>query len=232
MRRRFSLRYLRLVEHACERCGAAVEDGTPFCSKCNAPQIRVLAESSGETVPATPPLEPGTPYDVQPPARPVPLGAAGIDWNHGRRAALTSGLIAAALSVFLFLFPIWLALAGFVCVGLYHRRSGQRVTGWIGAKLGAAAGVISFVLATALWIVLYLVDVKFFGGGQEFHDAFHKSIESAASSSPNGAEFLRFISTPEGLATFFVFAGLFYCAAFVLFAAAGGAAQGSRLRHK
>src|SRR5260370_20626708 len=29
------------VEHPCQKCGTAVEDGRPFCPQCRAPQIHV-----------------------------------------------------------------------------------------------------------------------------------------------------------------------------------------------
>ena len=50
----------------------------PACPKCGAPQIRVAVEEGNE--PVTPPMPPGTPDEVQPPATPVyPQGEG---WNH------------------------------------------------------------------------------------------------------------------------------------------------------
>src|ERR1051326_7417864 len=60
----------RGMDHACHQCGQEIEEGTPFCRHCGAPQIRI----PGLEEAATPPMPPGTPGEVQPPAEPVVIG--------------------------------------------------------------------------------------------------------------------------------------------------------------
>jgi hypothetical protein len=59
------------MEHSCSQCGTTVEDGSPFCPNCHAPQIKVPVRPP--TSPVSERLTPGTPDDVQPPAEPVLL---------------------------------------------------------------------------------------------------------------------------------------------------------------
>src|SRR5581483_6640411 len=82
------------MERPCYRCGANVDDTNAFCPQCNAPQIRV-AISAGEAgsqhapalgeapepvedlrEPATGPLPPGTPGELQPPATPMRISGS------------------------------------------------------------------------------------------------------------------------------------------------------------
>ena len=69
-----------------------MEEQTPFCRSCGAPQIRVAVPEEAAPLlndPVTPPLEPGTPAGLQPPAIPVYFEVpAGIQWRKYVRIVL------------------------------------------------------------------------------------------------------------------------------------------------
>ena len=132
----------------CYRCGTPVEEQTTFCPSCNAPQIRVSVPAGfAVNQPATAPLPPGTPASIEPPA--VPLHFAPptpINWKKFLRSALPFCLLA-GISIIVYA-PLGL-LAFIACVmvavGRYRRDHSGALTRTQGAKLGAVAGVLSFV---------------------------------------------------------------------------------------
>ncbi len=146
------------MEHPCHQCGAPVEDGTAFCKQCGAPQIRVPVEE-----PATQPLPPGTPGEVQPPAEPVTLAGApealpaGIDWAQAVPGAALAGALLALAWVVPFLgFLLWLLAGGTLGVMIYRRRvPGAALTPRLGARIGAVTGLFGFgVFAVVLGLEL------------------------------------------------------------------------------
>ncbi|MGH9648361.1 MAG: hypothetical protein ACRD4E_16270, partial [Bryobacteraceae bacterium] len=87
------------MEHPCKKCGAEVEDGTPFCPQCRAPQIHVqLAASLGE------PAQSDAAADTA--AAPFPGLSRPPDFDHARdlhsglfnqRAAVRAAILAGLL---------------------------------------------------------------------------------------------------------------------------------------
>jgi len=180
-----------------------VEDGHPFCPNCRAPQIKVPVRPP--TAPATEPLPPGTPEDVQPPAEPMESernvfgmaqpedrqgsgegvgNAAGnvagnqLIWRPALGSALVAGMLA-AVGTSIPIVPLAMLCmfaSGGLAVTLYRRRAGYRtVTPWMGAKLGLLAGGLGFGLLGLL------STFRLFAASErtELRSAFREKIQEA-----------------------------------------------------
>jgi hypothetical protein len=220
------------VEHPCYKCQTSIDETLPFCPHCGAPQIRVASPNEDDL--PTPPSysADGTPRVVTPdswtlggPAH-VPQAAA-IQWELAWKGALLSGLSAAALSavpVLVYGCCLWLLLAGALAVWLYLRRvPGAFVTPGMGMRIGAVSGAIGYVAATILMVLSFAFN------SQEIRDEMQRQMDKslAANPDPRAQEIIRQfvgnLSTPQGLATFFVFVLVIMAVVFVIFSAVGGA---------
>jgi hypothetical protein len=211
------------VEHPCYKCGASVEDGVPFCSRCNAPQIRVAG--------VEPLTAAGTTSQVSTPqseSTVLPLPSV-LEWPQ----VLPSAGISLLAAIFLILLGMpagfGMLAAGFLSVVLYRRRCpATHVTPGIGARLGAITGVLGFgVLAVilALWTA--------FRSGKEMHDALLNYIQqyAAHSSDPHMQQVLDLFNTPEGFTFIMILTLSLTFVAFLIFSSMGGAI-GAFLLHR
>jgi hypothetical protein len=210
------------VEHPCYKCGASVEDGTPFCARCNAPQIRVAGSEPPLPAAATPEvaIEKYTSNATPPPSA--------LEWPQ----ALPSAAIAVLATIVLIVitpFGLGTLPAGFLCVVLYRRRRpATHLTVGMGARLGALTGGLSFgVLAAilALWTA--------FRSGKEIHDTLLNRIQqyAAQSSDPHMQQALELFNTPEGFTFVVIFSLIVTLIAFMILSALGGAI-GAFLLHR
>lgn len=233
------------MEHACGQCGAIVEDGRPFCPKCAAPQIKVPVRPP--TAPATEPLPPGTPEDVQPPAEPMlsernvlgmpqpedspradDLAATKLIWRPALGSALVAGMLA-AVGTSIPIIPLAMLCmfaSGGLAVTLYRRRAGYRmVTPWMGAKLGLLAGGLGFGL------LALLSTFRLFAASErtELRAAFREKLQEATATAADPdvrqamEHFRSYIGSDHGLILvvllFLAIAAFF----FLIFSALGGA---------
>ncbi len=209
------------MEHPCHQCGATVEEGTPFCKQCGAPQIRVDADAG-----ATPPLPPGTPGQLQPPAQPVPLAPGQappgrIDWSRAFPAALIAGVLLAVCWIVPWAtFCLWTIAGGALAVALYQRRRPAPVTTGMGARLGAVTGLLGFVVF-ALAVSLEILATR----GGRLRAALTQVFEQAAArdSNPAAQEMIQKLSSPQGIALLVTIGLIVLLAAFLIFSAIGGA---------
>ena len=210
------------MEHPCYKCGASVEDGTAFCPRCNAPQIRVAGAAPLAPAGATPQVA------IEEYASHAPLPSA-LEWSD----ALPSAGIALLAAIFLMILglPTGLGMlaAGFLSVILYRRRCPAiHVTAGVGARLGALTGGLGFaVLAVilALWTV--------FRSGKEIHDSLLNYVQqyAAHSSDPRTQQVLDLFKTPEGFTFIMVLTLIMTLIAFLIFSSLGGAV-GAFLLHR
>ena len=70
------------MDHACDKCGAAVEEGTAFCPHCNRPLIRVDFSPEATSAPAPPELH------------------TGLQWSRALAPTIMAGLISSILMLF------------------------------------------------------------------------------------------------------------------------------------
>lgn len=149
------------MEHPCHKCGAAVEDGTPFCKQCGAPQIRVPGV---EAVEAPAPGPAGiTPTESAPEVPGIPSvllserRSPGVQWAHALPGAALGGVVSLVLVfVFAVVGPTFAGLAFFLGGGLavllYRRHVKNLLSTGVGAKIGAASGAFAFLYVAILTI--------------------------------------------------------------------------------
>jgi hypothetical protein len=137
-------------------CGAELPPDARFCHKCGKPQreepeFQQIVESQ-----AVPPLAP-----LAPP--PPPSIEIGFHNSLVVRLGFLSALLANLLILTPYLYiasPVWLAVAGFLCVRWYMRRSGQPLTVRSGARIGWVTGVFSFIISSVLWTLAFITAVQ------------------------------------------------------------------------
>jgi hypothetical protein len=212
------------VEHPCYRCGANVEDGTPFCAGCGAPQIRVAAP------------EPVALAATAPEAAIEQYASNGspqlsiLEWAQ----ALPSAGVALLAAIFLLLvgMPAGLAMlaAGFLSVVLYRRRCpAALLTVGVGVRLGGLTGVLGFGAVTAIFALWTA-----FRSGKELHDALLNYIQqyAAHSSDPHMQQVLELFNTPEGFTFIIILSLIMTLVAFLIFSSLGGAIAAFLLHRK
>jgi hypothetical protein len=201
------------MEHACHRCGVPVEDGVPFCAKCNAPQIRFIVHE-----------EPELARQTAPPDQPIePLQAPTLQWRKALQPAALAGIFAAfAMAIPGGMLGLGMLAAGALAVLLYiWRVPGSTLTRGAGARLGALAGLVGFVFfagASSLEVLVFKSD-------SELRSALFSAIDQAAtrSTDPQAREMVERFKSPEGLAIILVLALLVVGIASVGCASLGGA---------
>jgi len=211
------------MERPCYKCGAIVEEGTPFCRHCNAPQIRVVGPEPLPTVTATPEaaIEKYTAY--------APPHPSTLEWPQALPSAGLSLIVAALITAVSKSTGLAMLAAGFLCVVLYRRRCPlAHVTAGMGARLGALTGALGFAVVgvtLALWTV--------FRSGKDIHDAFVTYIQQSAGQSgdPRFQQVIDLLNTPDGFTLIMIFTLLMTLVAFAIFGSIGGAI-GAFLLHR
>jgi hypothetical protein len=149
---------------------------------------------------------------------------------------LLAGAIAGMLSDLPYLsyaFLIWLTGAGVVAVSLYSRRvPANFLTGGMGLRIGALTGFFAFLL-NAIGTTLV-----FTFAGDSVRKMLQEQFQNSLAKTPDPKaqqmlqELVTKLSTPEGMATFFVVLLLVVGILFVVLAAAGGAIGASLARRR
>ena len=226
------------MENTCHQCGVVVAEGVPFCANCGAPQIRV---SGGSEIPATPPLPPGMPADMPPPAvalAPLAGPVSSIDWGKAFPVVALAGAGVALMARVPFVSIgccLWALAGGAAAVVLYRWRlttsgpSGEQspwLTTGAGVRLGAATGLFAGVFYLLL----------FFGLGdlRAMRSTLRKAISDAAAQNtdPNAQPVFDQLSAPEGIAMLFAFTIVMMVVVLVIFSLAGGAIGASFTKPK
>jgi hypothetical protein len=197
------------------------------------------------TAPATEPLPPGTPENLQPPAEPVIYIAPSAPVIRTKnpllsRAAIssvvTAGLVAVVGTILLlalvasgssapgpFAFLCMFA-AGGLSVTLYRSRSGG---GQISLRMGAKLGAFSGLAGYAPLVLICVVMLNNATAVAELHKATTEMIERVIASAPEAQkqamqQLLSYVATDHGLFIFLLSNILLTGALFVAFSALGG----------
>ncbi|HXZ41243.1 MAG TPA: zinc ribbon domain-containing protein [Terriglobales bacterium] len=209
------------MEHACDKCGAAVEDGVPFCQQCNAPQIRV-----GES------LAPGVNIPGFPTQAETYASTSAIQWSQALPSAALAGLIAAVLMFIpLGAFGLGMIAAGVLAVLFYRRRNpvGNLSPG-MGARLGAVGGTLGF----GIFAIFTAIEVLVFHSGGQLRAALLEAIQQSAArtSDPQAQQILDYLKSPPGLALVMGLGLAVMFVVFLIFSSLGGALAAALLRRK
>jgi hypothetical protein len=207
------------MQHPCHQCGAPVEDGTPFCKQCNAPQIRV-------TIAQQPTLEPPQQpeaAEVRPERVAPPLQSRPIEWRSAFPAAffvaVPAGLLSFPLNI---LFFLWTFGAGALTVSSYRKRTQVPVSTGMAMRLGLFSGAVAF----AVFLLVFLIAMQRpeFGPPlrQEMRAALERSVEKSAD--PNARQVADMLTSPNGFATLFTMIILLFAVLFIVCSVIGAIA--------
>jgi hypothetical protein len=207
-----------------------VEEQSPFCAACGAPQIRVAARQSQDGEQSVVPPPPLPPESGQIPVVQLRAGAAdSIDWKAFLRIAAP---LAGVVGIVAILFPlVWLALfpgSVFLAIHLYRRgRPGSLKTSQ-GVKMGVLIGFFTFLI-----LALYVV-------GQVVQDpaVYRQSMQSALKDAagrnptPEATQMAENLSGTAGLVLLSVLATVFALGFMAAIGAVSGAVAASLSRRK
>jgi hypothetical protein len=203
-----------------------VEDGTPFCKNCGAPQIRVPKTDTdpASVVTSGPELIPEAEV-VRETAVPVQPGK--ISWSQALPITAFAGLLEAFFSFF----GVGMLVGGFLAVALYlRRRAGGRMTAGMGARLGLASGGLGFLI----FAIFRGAGILIFHTGPRLRAEMLQALEQAAARNPDpqAQAVFQYFKTPDGLTVMLTLALIFTLLAFLLLSTLGGVLGAVSLRKR
>jgi hypothetical protein len=215
------------VQHLCSRCGAAVDDTSPFCPACEAPQIRFVPHEPAQE-PAR--LHPGTvpqpPVVVAQPEGGLYRPAAASDQARFLRASIYAGAIGSLLCTLPIGFVIGVPLAGILAVRFYRKGGlAPNVPPKQGFRLGALSGLVAF----GMLVLVRTVSIAAFGGGGEFRNRMVEMVRQyqAANPDPQAQQVFQFFLTQQGMVVMILSGLLFTCVLFIVLAGLAGLVSAS-----
>lgn len=206
-----------------------MEDGVPFCPQCGAPQIRVMATPPPPGRSASDRSASDIVLERRPELRATlptlrPLGSSGA-W---RAANLAAGLGALACLIVAVLtglpqvgFLLWMLGGGMLAVMIYRRRQHLGpMTAALGARLGAMAGLMGFVI----FGLLSLVQMLAMRGTGQLQTALEQALKASAarSGNPEAQQMVQQFLTPQGMRTLLVLGILLMLVLFLAASSLGG----------
>ena len=193
-----------MSEHSCEKCGATIENGVPFCPSCNEPQIRVRGN------PLAPPTAAGQ----------LPLAATAVNWAQAMPGVLIAGLLL-AVSMTIPVAPHFLLMmvAGAVAVALYARRSPLPLTPKMGARIGMTGGLFGWLA------VVGVLGMEIALGGRGIVSMLREQLQQQIANYPNQAaqQYMSWLTTSRGLMLILAFGLLIVLVVALVCGALGGA---------
>ncbi len=225
------------MERACHQCGNPLSEGSAFCFKCGAPQIRVsppeetpadAASRAPASVQADSPLpSPGVP--APPPSSAV--APVGIVWSQAMPGLLLGGFgmgVVSSLPLVGVLCCLWALAGGAAAVAIYGWRTHRGLTTGMGARIGAATGLAGFVPFALIFVG------KLAFKGKELREAMRKGMEQAVANNPdpNAGRVAEWFATPGGTATLITIMMVMFLFVFLIFSTAGGAIGAALFGHK
>ena len=217
------------MEQPCYKCGKAVEEGTPFCPHCSAPQIRVVMTEPAPGLAASADADNLPGPSGLPASQTVPVLALPMQWSQAMKPCALAALVASLLmSLGLNPFVAMLSV-GFLAVIFYRQRQpGTAIRAGVGARVGVLGGLLWFAISA----ILETLVVIFLHKGPEIKNELIARIDQAASrtSDPQALVIFDRLKTPGGLELLMVFGLIFAFFASVILAGLGGALGGTLFR--
>lgn len=209
------------MEHPCSRCGAAVDDNSPFCPACEAPQIRFEPREDAQDHVRMHPATVPPPAVVVSATEPYRGAAAANERRRWLRAAIYAAAISALLSTIPYGLLLGMPLAGILAVRFY--RSGAFVRS-ISARQGFRLGALSGAFAFAILAFVSGITVVGVGGRAEFRNRMLETVHhyQAANPDPQTQQVYEFFQTPQGMTVMVIGGMIFMCALFIVIAGLAG----------
>lgn len=186
------------MDQLCYKCGQAVEQGTPFCPHCGAPQIRVVVEEPPSSLALSGQISGPVAQENPAAAIAAPIRGASL---------LKPCALAALVALILMTLGLHVAVAmpgvGFLAVVFYRQSMpGLRIKASTGAGVGAVGGAIWFVLSSILGLVVVTIQHK----GGEIRNQLIDRINQAATqtSDPQTLAMFNQLKSPGGIITMIV----------------------------
>ena len=222
-----------MVEHACQNCGAAVDDSSPFCPSCGASQIQFLRPESSPTVVNVQRvvLNASQALSFGLEAPPVAPEVVSGDSTRALRSAISAAAIAAVLSALPFGFILALPLGGFLSVLLYRRRGFSReLSPAAGFRLGALTGVFAF----AMFVVLVALETLISHSSGDLREMMLEAVRRAQlrNPDPQAGPIFEYLKTAQGLIVMMITGLIFLCVVFGVLAGIGGSISASLNQRK
>lgn len=214
------------MEHPCPKCGAAVEDGIPFCLACRAPQIRVVG------------LEPQLAATESSPSagdyvgrRPTSAsGTTGVHWRQALPVAALGGGLSLLLSTIpLAVFGPAFIAGGAFAVALYKTRTKDIPSAGTGAQIGAASGTLAFLFSAIRLLIVFSYHAE------DLRKALSDGVSQLSSwgyDPDKIRQVLELLKTREGLSLFVSFGLFLMLVIFVGGGSLGGAWYGAWQRRR
>jgi hypothetical protein len=193
------------VEHLCQQCGTTVEDGRPFCPQCRAPQIHVHVAASDAAA-----GEDFRPVDDSPSEAAESSGEQAPRHSYesvsmiDRRIAGQAAVKAGVLGIFIGMIPLLgIVLTGALAVYFYRREARVVLPAALGARLGAAATIVTFAISAFLLVIRIFV----FHGQQEYIKSLMQIAQGMGinAADPDFQAGIHNLFTPVGMVMTFFF---------------------------
>ena len=216
------------MEHSCTRCGAAVNNNSPFCPACEAPQIRFVPREPAQeevrlhpaTVPANPVVTPG------PATEPYHAAATAGERRRWLRAAIYAGTIGSLLSIIPGGFVVGIPLSGVLAVRFYQNRRLQvQISRHLGFRLGALAGVFASAIFAVMTLLSFTNTAVWSEFTQELGERVHRA--EVLNPDPQVRQLFEYCLTRQGMIAVIVVGMLFMCVVFVIVAGLSGMVSAS-----
>jgi hypothetical protein len=211
------------MEQPCYKCGQLVEEGIAFCPHCSAPQIRVVV-AEPEPAPAFAGTAVATVAEhsaTLPASQTVPVLAVPMRWSQAAKPCALAALVASVLTT-LGLNPFVAMLSVGLLSVIFYRQSqpGARTTAWMGARLGAIAGLIWFALSSIAGALVIVLLHK----GPELRSEMLKKLEevSTGANDPQVIAMFEYFKTPSGLMMIIVLSIIVVFLSALIFGSLGG----------
>ena len=189
------------MQNICYRCGRAIEEQTPFCSDCGAPQIRVSTPEQPLEVPEKQPQD--LPHELA--KRPFPPSgglalSTGIAWRDFIRAAAPLAAVTGILTVPLAPLGLFVLLPANLiwAIARYRRNRPLAIRAGQGARMGALMGVLSF----GFFLACFLATITLWW--RQYREIMIARINEIAAQNPDpqAQQMTQLLATPHGLIVF------------------------------
>lgn len=216
------------MEQPCYRCGQSLEEGTPFCPHCSAPQIRVIVAEAAPVAPSSEIIVNAQGEAALPASKTVPVLAVSMKWSRAVKPCALAAMVALLLMA-LGLHPLMaMFTVGFLSVAFFRLGTpGVELKGAFAAGMGALGGLFWFMVLA----IFGVGSLTLLNKGPELRTELIARIQQTASQTndPQMLALLDRFKTPGGLEFLIIVGSLIILVAAIVLASAGGALAGAVL---